>query len=395
MPSPVHISELQADYQNNEAATAQTVKVMCSHVRDTWNDTAVHGAATAALLEAGAPFADRRRIAGCVWDWIKRNITFETDESQLSRLLGRQDELELLISPAVLLRARRPAGDCDDFTMLACSMLQSLGVPALIKTFKCDRSEPWRWSHVCAAAVLENGSILPVDASHGDYCGWEVPARDVYQSQLWDMQGNKVEALNVRRNKGLSGYAAEPGWSGNIESSTGAVAGPYGAMNFPAVYGGGGSRASALQAIARGKFRRGMGDSGYDEFGVAQQDFTPITDSLPAGSFLDLQSGDVVDSKTGAILSGPLAGGGYSSGSGGSSSSGFNLSSFLSSLIAPAASLTSQEIAASNGVTKLANGSYVLPNGTVVSGTSSTGVSSSMLLVLLALGVVVLIASKK
>ena len=193
MTQPVSISEVQADYQDTEKSTAQTVKEMGWHVQSALHDPAVYAAALDACGN-GIVFWDgsAKRKAEGVWAWLKNNVQFLSDETQLQATMGRGEELELLIAPSVLVRADAKAGDCDDFTMLACAMLSCLGVPSLIKTFKCDRSEPWRWSHVCAAAVLEDGSIFPLDASHGDYPGWEVPPVDQFEVALWDMNGNRV-----------------------------------------------------------------------------------------------------------------------------------------------------------------------------------------------------------
>lgn len=208
---PVSICEVQAPLHDDNAATAQTVAMMGAHVRDSWQDPEVRRCALEAVTSGSRPqcAAD---IAACVWAWCKRNIEFCTDQRHLAQL-GLPVERELLISPKVMARNSRRKGDCDCFTMMINAMCAALGVTPLIKTFKCDADDRDMWSHVCAAVLLENGDVLPIDASHGKYFGWEVPAHDVYDSQLWDMQGRKVGPSKMQ-SKGLSGYVPYQGWDG-------------------------------------------------------------------------------------------------------------------------------------------------------------------------------------
>lgn len=382
MTSPIVITERQADYLDTERSTAQTVQEMCGHIRAAAGDPLVR--AVALEVVDGDPLQS-------VWAWCKKNIRFVTDEEQLEKLLGRRDELELLISPSVLMRARDRQGDCDDFTMMVCAMLRCLGITPLIKTFKCHREEPWRWSHVCAAALLPDGSVFPLDASHGEFCGWEVPKQDQFKTQLWDMNGRKVGAPqgmgSTRRSRGLSGYVSDRNWTGTPETTVrGPHAGAYPSLDFTRMYSG---RRSGLGAIARGKF--GMGaivcdDSGincYDD-GTTSAPAPVNTDpnyfanlsldyNAPGANYIDTVTGQPINGATGQIISNPTA-----AQLAAASSSSFNLSNFLSSLIAPATALTAKAL--TPGAQVLANGSILLPNGQVVAGTPAVS-SSNVLLI--------------
>ena len=362
----VTVSERQADYLDNELSTAQTVQEMCGLIAAAAKDPLVRAVA----LECGA-------TPESVWAWVKKNVRFETDEAQLWRTLRRRDELELLISPSVLLRAKDRAGDCDDFTMLLCSMLLCLGVQPLIKTFKCDRREPWRWAHVCAVAVIEDGSLMTLDASHGKYPGWEVPPQDQFETALWDMAGDRisgVQGMERTRARGLAGYTADPNWTGTPETTvTGPHAGIYPSRDATRYW----SRAAGLGAIARGKYR-GMGQdaSTYD----------PSTDTTSSGldalAFPD--SGMPAAPAGSTVLTAPwslsdiFSGGGSAGGSSSTSSSGFNLNSLLGPLLGSASTLTAAALQ-QPGAQLLANGSVLLPNGTIVPAASSS--SSTLLLI--------------
>ena len=375
MTQPVSISEVQADYQDTEKSTAQTVKEMGRHVQSALHDPAVYQAAA----ECVGAWAWRKATASNVWRWLKNNVQFLSDEAQLQATLGRGDELELLIAPSVMLRADVKAGDCDDFTMLACAMLSCLGVPPLIKTFKCDRTEPWRWSHVCAAAVLEDGSIFPIDASHGDYPGWEVPARDQFETALWDMNGNKVGGQKMR-GRGLGNYQKECSWTGNpMTTVSGPAAVPYPSLDLMRYYYPGPSRKVGLAAIARGKYR-GMGAcvGGFDEFGDACTDFTPITsDPTATAAAINYLYSNPGTTTLPATLPG--------------ASGQINWASIIGNLTAAGTKLGSQAL--------LTPGSAILPNGTIVAGTPAGtsnlnlgGISSTtLLLIAAALGLVLVL----
>jgi len=138
------------------------------------------------------------------WSWPKHFVTFVQDDSLFNSPLcfrgfgcvnvPGKDELEMLVPPARLILMDRPRGDCDDFTMLVCALLGALGCSWEIVTVASDSNEPSRWSHVYAQAVLEDGSRVPLDASHGKFPGWQVPAAHVFRYQAWDSSGRKVNS---------------------------------------------------------------------------------------------------------------------------------------------------------------------------------------------------------
>lgn len=358
MPGPVLISEKQADYQDTERSTAQTVAAMGAHVKDSVRDPEVRRVAAECLRSARSHSVPD--LARAAWQWCKSNIEFVPDEVQLYQLLGRTGELELLISPAVMVRTRIKKGDCDCFSMMLCVLLTCLDIRPLIRTFKCDSDSPWRWSHVCAAAALPDGSYLNLDASHGDYPGWTVPRRDVYESQFWDMNGNKVGG-NMR---GLNGYVRESGWTGSEMTSSGRVAGPYPSLDVMTAY-----RRRGLNAIAAGKF--GMGDLESDAAAIAATG----GDNTPGPNYIDSITGDLVSGATGQVLipgsQNPSVGGGGS----------FNWSNLFGQLLNSGSHLASQAIG--SGAQVLPNGNVLLPSGQVVSGSpaSSLGISSNALLI--------------
>lgn len=223
---PVAVERLQASLDDSDLATQQTIERMTQHIRDCASDPAVAAAARKALRTFGAGQPGRRNAAWAVWWSIKHALSFVEDDDLLHGLTPNPPELELLVSPSVMVRTEHPRGDCDDFTMLLCCFLQVLGCPWEIVTVAVDPSEPERWSHVYAVAVLEDSSRLALDASHGSYPGWEVPSGHMQRYQAWDRSGRPIARRPV--SKGLHGYRRRPGFRGlgqvclNVDPDTGA-----------------------------------------------------------------------------------------------------------------------------------------------------------------------------
>lgn len=201
---PIHVERLQASLDDSDLATEQTVERMTQHIRDCANDPVVIAAARKALATFGAGRPGRRDAAWAVWWSIKHALTFAEDDQLLRGLTPNPPELELLVSPSVMVRARNPRGDCDDFTMLLCCFLEVLGCPWEIVTLAVDPREPERWSHVYAVAVLEDGSRMALDASHGSYPGWEIPSEHIMRYQAWDRSGRPIARRQAARR--LHGY---------------------------------------------------------------------------------------------------------------------------------------------------------------------------------------------
>src|SRR5579864_5415861 len=206
---PAVLTREQASLSDTEASTAQTVQRMAHHISNSAGDAAVQSAARQALNSAGGPGAPASARCKGVFYLLKARVRFQTDDQLISLMQLGQDELELLISPPVLLRSKRPVGDCDDFTMLCCALLHELGVSTEIVTVKADQPDPDRWSHVYCSAQTEQGPMI-LDTSHGDYPGWEVP--HYYAKRYWDSRSGapgRSEGGRVpqpRRRAGLHGY---------------------------------------------------------------------------------------------------------------------------------------------------------------------------------------------
>ena len=196
-PAPHPAFAGQVRYQSiprqpdDEAATADTVRLMAAAIRA----DAKHPVIAAATKEATANAAtEPQRIAGIFW-WIKRHVHFRDDADTaagISGLLSEPSQTEVLIRPADLLAMPAPAGDCDDFSMLAAAMLRAAGIPAYLVTIAADPGRPDEYSHIYVVAAGASGHTA-VDASHGPRPAWQAPATG--KTRAWDIDAMSRHGL--------------------------------------------------------------------------------------------------------------------------------------------------------------------------------------------------------
>jgi hypothetical protein len=202
----------QADVHDSDLSTAQTISRMVELIRESCADplmVSVSRSAAANFARLAPASIARSADAAAAWSiwWaVKHMMKFVQDNLALTRMFGPNDALELLISPAAMIRSRQMEGDCDDYTMMVCAMLECCGVPWEICTVAASVEDPSRYSHVYPRAVLSDGSRMVLDASHGKYPGWEVPQERQFRLQVWDGSGDAIP--NDARSKwdGLHGY---------------------------------------------------------------------------------------------------------------------------------------------------------------------------------------------
>jgi hypothetical protein len=205
--------------EDPDTATQQTVQEMCRQIAAASRDPPVRRIAFDAVrrirggplwLHSGIlPFKSARVMAESCWWWCKHAMKFRHHGDMFevwSRDLGDpRTKLQLLISPDVLVRMARLEGDCAIYTMMLAAMLESLGLHWEICTAAVDRRQPTIFSHVWPRVILEDGGREPLDASHGKYPGWQVPAYDIHRLKVWDEAGREV-SNQARQFDGLHAY---------------------------------------------------------------------------------------------------------------------------------------------------------------------------------------------
>jgi hypothetical protein len=130
-----------------------------------------------------------------IFRWTKARTTFQNDIDIVSRIagglkgVGNSPIIETLVRPRDLVVMTQPTEDCDGHAMFGASMLMAAGVPPSdiwFVTVAADPTDPSQFSHVYLAVSL-SGLRVPLDISHGQYPGWEVPAHRVYRKEEWSL----------------------------------------------------------------------------------------------------------------------------------------------------------------------------------------------------------------
>jgi hypothetical protein len=99
------------------------------------------------VTDAGVAPRDKKAQALAVANWVKANIYYVHELP------------ERFAYPTETLRSKN--GDCDDFTTLIGSLIESIGIPSMMVCMKVGG----RWSHIFPAAQTPNG-LLPLDATN-------------------------------------------------------------------------------------------------------------------------------------------------------------------------------------------------------------------------------------
>ena len=217
---------------------------------------------------------------------------------------------------------------------------------------------------------------MTLDASHGKYPGWEVPAQDQFETALWDMAGNRISGV---QGMGRTGAASQVirliqiGRAHRKQLSRGRTRESIRLVML---------RGTGHDLRASGQLRRGK----YRGMGQDASTYDPSTDTTSSGlDALAFPDSGMPSAPAGStVLTAPwslsdiFSGGGSAGGSSSTSSSGFNLNSLLGPLLGSASTLTAAALQ-QPGAQLLANGSVLLPNGTIVPAASSS--SSTLLLI--------------
>ena len=194
-----------------DTATEQTVQEMCRQIHQAAKDPLVQSMAQRALQTFGGGPAGFGAPEACWW-WCKWNLKFKHHGSMFeawsSDLGDPRTKLQLLIAPDVLLRMSRMEGDCAIYTMMICAMLEALGIQWDIVTAAVDARQSEIFGHVWPRAVLEGGNRESLDASHGKYPGWQVPAYDLHRVWIFNENGQRVGG-DVPRFTGLHDYRVQ------------------------------------------------------------------------------------------------------------------------------------------------------------------------------------------
>ncbi len=211
-------ARVQQPSNDPDQAAAETIALMTSYIKGSARDPLVRRESMRAvesypsvLLALSGIVGDDPRLsitareqalAESCWAWAKHNLEFVHHSKLLRVWLDREDALQLLISPDVIVhalngedreaRGRARKGDCAVYAPMICALLESLGLDWELVIAAVDRNQPDVFSHIWPRVVLSDGRRVSLDASHGPYPGWHVPAHDIHRLQAFDSNGRAV-----------------------------------------------------------------------------------------------------------------------------------------------------------------------------------------------------------
>lgn len=176
--------------QDSDVSTSDTIKRMIEVVHSNANLPVVQETANQILLSSGDSTQDKLTH---IYNWVKARMKFRTDEDILAKQLGLDEDKELLFTPHFILTRNWNYGDCDDYSTLLATLIVAAKVPVDVYfvTICADTEEPNRWSHVYVAVELCCGKLVPLDASHGPYVGWET--KKALKKKYWLVSKGKEE----------------------------------------------------------------------------------------------------------------------------------------------------------------------------------------------------------
>ncbi len=167
-----------------DAGTAQTIAAMRRLVEEGKKDPVVHETA-AAILRRVRSF-DWHAEARAIFDWVRQNIRFTRDVQGKETLHSAREILRLGI------------GDCDDYTVLICALLGTVGHRCRIVTIAGHGEDPSQFSHVYPEVFL-NGQWIPLDAARRNP-GFAQAPENFYRKRVWNTTSDEyidVEGLGA------------------------------------------------------------------------------------------------------------------------------------------------------------------------------------------------------
>ncbi len=242
-----------------DAGVAQTIRAMRRLIEQGKKDPKVHEAAAVIIRSAGVPAFDWAGEVQAIYTWVLGNIRFTRD------VYGKET---LHAAPEIL---RLQIGDCDDFTILLCSLLGTIGHKTRILTISKPEDER-NFSHVFPQVLL-NGHWVTVDAARRNAAIGRNP-ENVERVRVWDTASDNFVDV-----EGLAGPRAMHGPAGR---SPNALPGAYPAyVADPRFRNLRGHSIRGLGRYGAAEVRRVLGGRGMGDDGV---DWSAITQAISAGA---------------------------------------------------------------------------------------------------------------
>jgi hypothetical protein len=219
-PPPTTLGYSSVPLLSGDAGVAQTIELMKRLIDEGVKDPVVNRYAIDALRNSAAQQHDPLSAAQAIFDTVSAQFFFVNDP------VGPTGAKETLRPPRATLELK--AGDCDDFTVLICSLLGTIGMSTRIVTVASDPRDPQQFTHVYPEVEID-GQWVPVDAARPGAQFGLSPER-VYRKKIWSCtDSSSAEVSGVRHS--LAGYVAMRGM-GDDSIASDITAGAQGAADI-------------------------------------------------------------------------------------------------------------------------------------------------------------------
>lgn len=174
---------------DGDAGTSQTIRAMRQLIEQGKKDPRIHELAARILRGVPNEYLPAGEIAAAraIYEWGMANIRYTPDVVGKETLHSAWDVVRLRI------------GDCDDFTILFCSLFETIGKSTRIVTISSHAEDPSQFSHVFPE-VLVQGRWIPIDAARRSASFAKGPEH-WYRRRHWSTSAEQYADV-----AGLNGY---------------------------------------------------------------------------------------------------------------------------------------------------------------------------------------------
>src|ERR1700732_2130403 len=155
-----------------DAGIAQTIQAMRNLIEQGKKDPVIHELAAQILHRGRVAAHDSAGEARAVGEAVYRNVRFTRDVYGKETLHAARDIVRLRI------------GDCDDFVILICSLLGTIGHKTRIVTVSNHPEDPEQFSHVYPETFV-NGRWVAVDYARRSPAFGKAP-ENYFRKRVWD-----------------------------------------------------------------------------------------------------------------------------------------------------------------------------------------------------------------
>lgn len=185
---------------DGDPGVTQTLGQMRRLIEHGKKDPEIHELAARILRSANVAPYDWEGEARAIFEWAKRNIRFTRDVYGHETLHAAADILRLGIA------------DCDDFTVLICSLLQTIGSRCRIVTIAT--TPDGEFCHVYPEAEV-NGRWIPLDCARREPFFGRAPERYT-RKRVWSVDSAEFADMGAMRTNIAPGEGPIGAWKANV-----------------------------------------------------------------------------------------------------------------------------------------------------------------------------------